>query len=259
MPRPGGRSQVHRGRHTAFMLMLLAVLGLVLSVGSAARAAEHSLRRTRRQTRYGRYAPWIHPRSRIAAPLNWVADGRALAPRFSRLRADARLLRASGPRALGSAVAWAGDPAGDLSGHPPRFLHGSFRPGRLRGGRCRHRRRRTVRLPGTARQVAPGERRARSDLKRNEARRARPPRSRSRTGDRRPVPGGILAGRDALVVPGAGPSATGRRHRPGRTARSAGGPRARGNACRASRAAVTDRPVARRPRGSSSRSGAGAR
>ncbi|MEU7470713.1 DUF2071 domain-containing protein [Streptomyces sp. NPDC044984] len=60
------------------MLMFLAVLGSVLSVGSATWAVERSLRRTRRQTGYGRYAPWIHPRGRLAAPLNWVADSRLL-------------------------------------------------------------------------------------------------------------------------------------------------------------------------------------
>ncbi|BCL25242.1 DUF2071 domain-containing protein [Streptomyces aurantiacus] len=60
------------------MFVFLAVLALVLSVGSAAWIAEHALRRTRRQTRYGRYAPWIHPRGRLAAPLNWVADSRLL-------------------------------------------------------------------------------------------------------------------------------------------------------------------------------------
>ncbi|MFI1962466.1 MULTISPECIES: DUF2071 domain-containing protein [Streptomyces] len=60
------------------MFTLLAVLGSVLSVGLAAWAAERSLRRTRRQTRYGRYAPWVHPRGRLAAPLNRVADSRLL-------------------------------------------------------------------------------------------------------------------------------------------------------------------------------------
>ncbi|MEU7406204.1 hypothetical protein [Streptomyces sp. NPDC044948] len=60
------------------MFTLLAVLGSVLSVGLAAWAAERSLRRTRRQTRYGRYAPWVHPRGRLAAPLNRVAESRLL-------------------------------------------------------------------------------------------------------------------------------------------------------------------------------------
>ncbi|MFD7065160.1 DUF2071 domain-containing protein [Streptomyces sp. NPDC059906] len=60
------------------MLILLAVLGVVLSVCSVMWAAEHSLRRTRRQTGYGRYAPWVHPRGRLAAPLNWVAGSRLL-------------------------------------------------------------------------------------------------------------------------------------------------------------------------------------
>ncbi|MFD8199498.1 toxin glutamine deamidase domain-containing protein [Streptomyces sp. NPDC059701] len=44
-----------------------------------------------------------------------MADGWTLATRFSRLREDARLLRASEPCALGSTVARTGDPAGDLS------------------------------------------------------------------------------------------------------------------------------------------------
>ncbi|MFI1422900.1 DUF2071 domain-containing protein [Streptomyces sp. NPDC020731] len=60
------------------MLAFLAVLGLVLSAGSATWAVERVLRRTRQQTRYGRYAPWIHPRGRLAAPLNWVANSRLL-------------------------------------------------------------------------------------------------------------------------------------------------------------------------------------
>ncbi|MFF4837037.1 hypothetical protein [Streptomyces sp. NPDC001315] len=60
------------------MLALLAVLDLVLSIGSATWVVERALRRTRRQTRYGRYAPWIHPRGRIAAPLNGAANRRML-------------------------------------------------------------------------------------------------------------------------------------------------------------------------------------
>ncbi|MFI6662671.1 DUF2071 domain-containing protein [Streptomyces sp. NPDC050523] len=60
------------------MLALLFVLGLVLSAGLGAWAAEHALRRTRQQTRYGRYAPWIHPRGWLAVPLNWVANSRLL-------------------------------------------------------------------------------------------------------------------------------------------------------------------------------------
>ncbi|MFJ6900578.1 DUF2071 domain-containing protein [Streptomyces hokutonensis] len=60
------------------MLALLVVLGLVMSVGLATWVAEHALRRTRQQTSYGRYAPWIHPRGWLAAPLNWVANSRLL-------------------------------------------------------------------------------------------------------------------------------------------------------------------------------------
>lgn len=60
------------------MLPFLAALGLVLSAGSATWVAERALRRTRRQSRYGRYAPWIHPRGRRAAPMNWVANSRLL-------------------------------------------------------------------------------------------------------------------------------------------------------------------------------------
>ncbi|WP_405584155.1 DUF2071 domain-containing protein [Streptomyces sp. NBC_01092] len=56
----------------------MSVLGPVLAAGLAAWAAEHALRRTRQQTRYGRYAPWIHPRGRLTAPLNWVANSRLL-------------------------------------------------------------------------------------------------------------------------------------------------------------------------------------
>jgi hypothetical protein len=58
------------------MLALLVMSGLVLSVVLTAWVAEHALRRTRQQTRYGRYAPWIHPWGWPAAPLSWVANSR---------------------------------------------------------------------------------------------------------------------------------------------------------------------------------------
>lgn len=60
------------------MPAILTALGLALSAGVAAWLAEHALRRTRRPTRYGRYAPWVHPRGPLAAPLNWVANSRLL-------------------------------------------------------------------------------------------------------------------------------------------------------------------------------------
>lgn len=60
------------------MLALSVAAGLLLAACTATWAAEQMLCRTRQQSGYGRYAPWVHPGGRLTAPLNWVANSRLL-------------------------------------------------------------------------------------------------------------------------------------------------------------------------------------
>ncbi|MFE0360792.1 hypothetical protein [Streptomyces griseoaurantiacus] len=59
--------------------MLRTAAASVTAAGAAVWAAERLLTRSRPETRYGRYARWVHPAGRWrAAPLNRVAGSRLL-------------------------------------------------------------------------------------------------------------------------------------------------------------------------------------